>query len=438
MIEKFFSLKQRGTTFRTELRAGTVTFLSMAYIIAIQPIILAQAGMDSGAVMVGTCIASAIATLIMGLYANYPIGLAPGMGENFYFSYTLVKGKGIPWRTALGIVFLSGAAFFGVSLLKVREKIIDAIPRSLKNGIAVGIGFFIAMLGLKDAGFIVLREGALSLGNLHHPGTLLATVGLVIIAVLMARKVKGAIFIGMLITFFLGLPFGIVKFHGIVSKPPSLSPILFKMDIKAALSLSFIVPILAFFIMDMFDTIGTLIGIAEQAGFVDEKGRLPGMKKALLADSAGTLIGTTLGNSTVTSFIESATGVAEGGRTGLTAVFVSLYFLLSVFFYPFVKSLIGGYKWGGTVVHPITSPVLIIVGAMMFSNVRKMNLDDPTEYIPSLLTVLGMPLTMSISDGLGFGFISYALLKLLSGRAREVSLTLYILALVFVLKFAFL
>ncbi len=438
MLERLFSLSERGTTVRAELRAGTVTFLSMAYIIAIQPIILSQAGMDPGAVMVGTCIASAIATLIMGLYANYPIGLAPGMGENFYFSYTLVRGKGIPWRTALGIVFLSGAAFLGVSLLRVREKIINAIPRSLKNAIAVGIGFFIAMLGLKDAGFIVLQKGALSLGNLRHPGTVLAGAGLVIIAVLMARRVRGAIFIGMLATFLLGLPLGIVKFHGIISKPPSLSPVLFKMDIKAALSLSFLVPILAFFIMDMFDTIGTLIGIAEQAGFIDQEGRLPGMKRALVADSAGTLIGTAMGNSTVTSYIESATGVAEGGRTGLTAVFVSLYFFLAIFFYPFIKSLIGGYRWGGSVVYPVTSPVLIIVGAMMFANVRKMNLEDPTEYIPSLLTVLGMPLTMSISDGLGFGFISYTLLKLLSGRAREVSLTLYILALVFVLKFAFL
>ncbi len=438
MLEKLFRLKERGSNVKTELRAGTVTFLSMAYIIAVQPIILAKAGMDPGAVMVGTCIASAIATLIMGVYANYPIGLAPGMGENFYFAYTLVRGKGIPWRTALGIVFLSGLAFFGVSLLRVREKIINAIPRSLKNGIAVGIGFFIAMLGLKDSGFVVMREGALSLGNLHHPGTLLATAGLVIIAVLIARRVKGAIFIGMVVTFLIGLPFGIVKFHGFLSSPPSLSPILFKMDIKSALSLSFIVPILAFFIMDMFDTIGTLIGIAEQAGFVREDGSLPGMKRALLADSTGTVVGTVLGNSTVTSYIESATGVAEGGRTGLTAVFVSAYFLLAIFFYPFIKSLIGGVSWKGAVVYPITSPVLIIVGAMMFANVKKMDLEDPTEYIPSLLTVLGMPLTMSISDGLGFGFISYALLKLLAGRGREVSLTLYILALVFVLKFAFL
>lgn len=438
MLEKLFGLREAGTDIKTEFRAGTISFLSMAYIIAVQPVVLTKAGMDAGAVMVATCIASAFATLVMGLYANYPIGLAPGMGENFYFSYSLVQGRGIPWNVAMGVVFWSGLAFFGVTLLKVREKIVDAIPRSLKNAIAVGIGFFISYLGLEESGIIRISGGNPALGNLHNPGTLLAIFGLIIISVLIARKVKGAIFLGMGITYILGIPFGIVKFYGFVSSPPSLSPILFKMDIKAALSLSLVIPIIAFFIMDLFDTIGTLIGVAEQAGFLDEEGKMPRINRALMADAAGTLVGAGLGTSTVTSYIESATGVAEGGRTGLTSVFVSIYFILSLFFYPVVQSIVGGFKWHGEVVYPVTSPVLIIVGAMMFSNVRKINLTDPTEFVPSLLTVLGMPLTMSISNGLGFGFISYSLLKLLSGKGREVSPVLHILALLFVLKFAFL
>jgi len=438
MLEKLFDLSRAGTDIKTEFRAGTITFLSMAYIIAVQPVVLSKAGMDPGAVMVATCIASAFATLFMGLYANYPIGLAPGMGENFYFSYSLVQGRGIPWRVALGVVFWSGLAFLGVTLLRIREKIVDAIPRSLKNAIAVGIGFFIAYLGLEESGLVRIKGGNLSLGNLHNPGTLLAVVGLFIIAFFITRKIKGAIFLGMIITFLLGIPAGIVKFHGIISKPPSLSPILFKMDLKSSLSLSFLVPIIAFFIMDMFDTIGTLIGVAEQAGFIDKEGKMPRINRALIVDATGTVFGAGLGTSTVTSYIESATGVAEGGKTGLTSVFVSIYFVLALFFYPLIQSLVGGYTWKGDTVYPVTSPVLIIVGAMMFANIRKIDLDDPTEYIPSLLTVLGMPLTMSISNGLGFGFISYSLLKLGSGRGKEVSPVLHILALLFVLKFAFL
>ncbi len=438
MLEKIFGLRKAGTDLKTEFRAGTITFLSMAYIIAVQPVVLSKAGMAPGAVMVATCIASAITTLMMGIYANYPIGLAPGMGENFYFSYSLVLGRGIPWRVALGVVFWSGLAFFGVTLLKLREKIVDAIPRSLKNGIAVGIGFFIAYLGLENSGIIRIRDGNPSLGNFHNPGTLLAIAGLLLIGVLIARKIKGAIFMGMVITFILGIPFGIVKFYGFVSPPPSLSPIFLKMDIKSALSVSLIVPIVAFFIMDLFDTIGTLIGVAEQAGFINEEGKMPRMNRALLTDATGTALGAGLGTSTVTSYIESATGVAEGGKTGLTSVFVSIYFFLAIFFYPIIQSIVGGYKFGKEVVYPITSPVLIIVGAMMFANIRKVDLKDPTEFLPAILTVLGMPLTMSISDGLGFGFISYSVLKLLSGRGKEVSLVLHVLSLLFVLKFAFL
>ncbi len=442
LLETIFKLKENKTDFRTELRAGTITFLSMAYIIIVQPAVLSRAGMDTGAVMVATCLSSALATFIMGFYANYPIALAPGMGENFYFAQTLVRQLGIPWQTSLGIVFISGLGFLAITVLKVREAIINAVPRSLKNAIAVGIGLFIGFLGLKEAGIIqMIKAGGdvtLAMGNLHNPGVLLSIFGLLIISFLLARRVKGAIFFGMLITFLVGLPFRIVKFHGIFSSPPSISPTLFKMNLKAALNWEFIVPIIVFFFMDVFDTVGTLIGVSEQAGFIDEKGRLPRAERALFADAIGTVAGAALGTSTVTSYIESATGVAEGGRTGLTSVITGLYFILALFFYPIVKSLAGGYQWkeGAPFVFPITAPVLIIVGAMMFSNIKKVELEDPTEYVPAVLTILGMPLTMSIANGLGFGFISYAILKLLAGKAKEVHPVMYVLALVFILKFA--
>ena len=301
----------------------------------------------------------------------------------------------------------------------------------------MGIGLFIGFLGLKDAGIIKLTPFALQMGNLHNPGVLLSIFGLMVISFLLARQVKGAIFFGMLITFLAGLPFGIVKFHGIFSSPPSLNPTLFKMDLKQALDWAFVVPIIVFLFMDVFDTVGTLIGVSEQAGFIDKEGKLPRANRALFADAVGTVVGAAMGTSTVTSYIESATGVAEGGKTGLTSVVTGLYFILALFFYPVVQSLAGGFQWKGEgLVYPITAPVLITVGAMMFSNIKKVQLDDPTEYVPAVLTILGMPLTMSIANGLGFGFISYALLKLLAGRGREVHPVMYGLAVVFILKFA--
>ena len=423
---------------KTEVIAGITTFMTMAYIIFVQPQVLSAAGMDFDAVMMATILSAFIATLLMATLANYPIALAPGMGENFLFAYTVCLEMGVPWQVALGIVFISGVLFIILTLLRVREAIINAIPSSLKNAIAGGIGVFIAFIGLEWAGIIVDAPGSLvKLGDLRSPPALFFLFGFFLTAILMVKRVKGAILIGILGSALLGAITGWVKFTGFVSKPPSLAPTFLKLNILDALKFEFISITIVFFLLDLFDTVGTLIGIGEQAGFIKD-GKLPRARQALLADAIGTVVGSLLGTSTVTSYIESAAGVSEGGRTGITAMTTAFLFLLASFFAPVVRAIGGGIQIGSVTYHPFTAPALVIVGVFMLKNVVRINWDDMTEAIPAFLTLLGIPLTFSIATGLSLGFISYTLIKLLSGRGKEVHPVMYVVTAIFILKFAFL
>ncbi|MEA1912397.1 MAG: NCS2 family permease [candidate division WOR-3 bacterium] len=432
---EFFHLKDKGTSLRTEVIAGITTFMTMAYIIFVQPMLLSQIGMDFGAVMMATIISSIIATLIMGLYANYPIALAPAMGENFLFAYTIVLGMGVAWNKALGIVFISGLIFVILTLFRVREAVVNAIPDSLKKSIAAGIGIFITFIGLQWAGVIARSPASgVSLGSLNTNYVLLFFIGLFIMFFLIARKIKGAILWGILITAVIGIPMGIIKFQGVVSSPPSIAPTFFKLDILGALRWEYITPIVVLFLLDFFDTVGTLIGVSSLAGFL-KKGKLPKVGKALMADAVGTVIGSLLGTSTVSSYIESTTGVSEGGKTGLANIFTALCFLLAIFFYPLVKAIGGGCSVGEEVYYPVTAPALVVVGSLMIKTVSNIKWDDVTESIPAFLTLIGIPLTYSISDGMALGFISYPIIKLFAGRVREVHPVMWVLFSVFAFRF---
>lgn len=439
MIGRYFHFDEMGTTIRTEIIAGFTTFMAMAYIIFVQPAVLQVAGMDFDAVFVATCISSFVATLIMGVYANYPIALAPGMGENFFFVYTVVLTMGLTWQAALGAVLISGIVFVILTFLRIREMIINAIPESLKHGIAGGIGLFIAFIGFVQAGIIIKSPGGIvSLGNLHSPPVLLAIIGVFIISILLALRIKGGILIGIITTALIGVFMGVVKFQGIASLPPTIAPTFFKLDLVSTFKLGGVTVILIFLFMDMFDTIGTLVGVGTATGFIKD-GKLPRANKALLADATGTIFGAVLGTSTVTSYIESTAGVSSGGRTGFASVVTSLLFLVSLFFAPIIRMIGGGFEVSESVfLYPVTAPALIIVGSMMMRTVVKINWEDPSEYIPAFLTLIGMPLTYSIADGLAFGFISYPIVKLISGKGKEVSWLCYLLALLFILRYIFL
>lgn len=436
MLERLFRLRENGTTVRTELRAGLVTFLTMSYIIFIQPAVLSQAGMDFGAVMAATCISAAAATIMMGLVANYPIALAPGMGENFFFAFTVVVGMSVSWQVALGAVFLSGVAFFILSAIRLREMVIEAVPPSLQHAIAAGIGIFIAFIGLQQAGIVVGNPGSLvQLGDVRLAPVLLALAGLAITSVLLIRKAKGAILWGMLATAMLGLPFGLVEYHGMVSAPPSIAPTFLEMDVRGALALPLVTFI--FLYMVLFDTVGTVIGVSAQAGFLKD-GKIPRAGRVLMTDAVGTALGAALGTSTVTSYIESNAGVAEGGRTGLANMLTGLMFLLALFFIPLVQTIGGGYQvTPGKFLYPVTAPVMILVGCMMVKSIRKIEWNDLGEGVPSFLTIVGIPLTFNIAHGLALGFISYPVLKLLSGRGKEVSWLMYLLGSLLILTYAF-
>jgi adenine/guanine/hypoxanthine permease len=444
MLEKLFKLKENHTTVKTEIIAGSTTFLSMAYIIFVQPSVLSIAGMDFDSVMAATCISSAIACLIMALMANYPIALAPGMGENFYFTFTVVLGMGIAWEKALGAVFISGTIFLILSLFRVREMIIQAIPESLKNAIPAAIGVFITFVGLVQAGIIVKDPGGgiVSLGNVHSLPTILSLIGLAVIIFLMVRNVKGAILIGMLITAGIGFAMGIVEYKGIVSAPPSIAPTFLKLDIMGALELGFVTVLAIFLLMDMFDTIGTFIGVGQATGIMRD-GKFPRAGRALIADAAGTVSGALLGTSTVTSYIESTTGVREGGRTGLTAVVVAVFMLLALFFSPLVSMIGGGIPVtdaAGNILYmlyPITAPALILVGSFMAKSLKRCEWDDMTEAIPSFMTIVGMALTYNISHGLAFGFILYPAMKLMAGRWKEVPWLMYAIGGIFLLRYIY-
>jgi adenine/guanine/hypoxanthine permease len=445
MLEKLFKLKAHNTDVKTELIAGITTFMTMAYIILVNPAILSVpaphgAGMNFEAVMAATAISSAIATLLMALIANYPIALAPGMGMNALFSFTICGAMGVDWRIALGIVFVSSIIFILLTFWGVRELIFNAIPDTIKYATVVGIGLFIAFIGLKDAGIVVSNpETSVALGNLKSTPTLIAIAGIIIIATLMSLHVKGSILIGILFSGFIGYLTGIVHFdfsNGFLTIP-SLHATFGRMDVVGAFKMKYIGPIFTFLFFALFDAIGTLVGVTKQAGLM-KGGQLPGLKKALFVDAIGSSIGASLGTSPVTAYIESAAGTAVGGRTGLTSVFTALFMLLAIFFTPIAKGLGQGCLLGGAYLYPVTAPALIIVGSLMMSTIADIRWLEPSEAIPAFLTITTMPLTYSISNGLAVGFLSFPVIKLLSGKGRTVHWLVYLIAFVILLRFIYL
>jgi adenine/guanine/hypoxanthine permease len=427
-MERTFKLKEQGTDVRTELLAGLTTFLTMAYIIFVNPSILGDAGMPRDAVFVATCLAAALGTLVMGLYANYPIALAPGMGLNAYFAYGVVKGMGYSWEAALGAVFISGCLFIAISLFRIRELIIRGIPRSIRTAITAGIGLFLGIIALKNAGIIAAHPATyLTLGDLHKAPALLAIAGFFLIVALDRLRVKGAILIGIVVVTVLSFLFAGNKFAGIVSAPPSIDATLFKLDISQALSFGILNVVLVFFLVELFDATGTLMGVANRAGLLKE-GRMDRLNKALLADSTAIAAGALLGTSSTTAYIESAAGVQAGGRTGLTAVAVAVLFLACLFIAPLA----------GAVPAYATAPALFYVSCLMLRELVEVDWNDTTESVPAVVTALMMPFTYSIANGIAFGFISYAGLKLLTGRAKDVPLVAWIIAAVFVFRYVYL
>ncbi|UUY10196.1 NCS2 family permease [Pseudomonas sp. J452] len=428
MLEKLFQLKAHNTTVRTEILAGLTTFLTMAYILFVNPEILGKTGMDTGAVFVATCLAAAIGSAAMGLIANYPIALAPGMGLNAFFTYTVVLQMGYSWQVALGAVFISATLFFLLSIFRIREWIVNSIPLPLRSAIAAGIGLFLALIALKEAGLVIANPGTLvGLGDLHAPGPLLAIFGFFLIVALEARRVTGAVMIGILVVTAIAVALGVSKFGGIVSMPPSIMPTLMQLDIMGALDVGMISVIFAFLFVDLFDNTGTLIGVAKRAGLMSKDGHLPKMGRALIADSTAAMGGSLLGTSTTTSYIESASGVAAGGRTGLTACVVAVLFLLALFFAPLA----------GTVPPFATAPALLFIAVLMTSGLAEIDWDDITVAAPVVITALAMPLTFSIANGIAFGFISWVVIKALAGRFKELNPALVVLAAIFVIKFGF-
>ncbi|AXO60531.1 NCS2 family permease [Pseudomonas sp. phDV1] len=428
MLERLFQLNAHNTTVRTEVLAGVTTFLTMAYILFVNPNMLAETGMDHGAVFVATCLAAAIGSLVMGLLANYPIALAPGMGLNAFFTYTVVMTMGYSWQTALGAVFLSGAIFFLLSIFRIREWIINSIPLALRAGIAAGIGLFLAIIALKNAGIVVDHPATLvGLGDMSKGGALLACLGFFVIAALAYRKVTGAVMIGILLVTGLSIVLGLSDMQGVVSMPPSLMPTLLQLDIAGALDIGLISVIFAFLFVDLFDTSGTLVGVAQKADLLDKDGKMPRLGRALLADSTATMAGAALGTSTTTSYIESAAGISAGGRTGLTACVVAALFLLSLFFAPLA----------GSVPAYATAPALLFVAVLMMSSLAQIDWDDLTVAAPVVVAALAMPLTFSIANGIAFGFIAWTAVKVLAGRWRELNPAMWVLSALFIVKLAY-
>ncbi len=427
MLDSLFKIRELGTTVRTEVVAGFTTFMTMAYIVFVNPNILKDAGVPFEGVLFATCFSAAIACLFMAFLANYPIALAPGMGLNAYFTYTVCISMKVPWEVALGAVFLSGIFFLLLSIFGICGHIINQVPSSLKRSIAAGIGVFIALIGLQNAGIIAAHPVTmLTLGNLSEPSTLIALFGLGITALLLVRRVKGAIMLGILLATGLALAMKVAPLPEELIKIPEITPTFMKLDIPGALKLGILNIIVVFLFIDVLDSMGTLIGVGEQGGFI-QGGSLPRANRAFFADAVGTIAGACTGTSTVTAYIESAAGVAEGGKTGLTNVVVALLFLIAIFFSPVAKIIPSA----------ATAPALIIVGSLMIKGIADISWNDPTEAIPSFITIIVMPLSYSIAHGLAFGFISYMLLKLFAGRAREVSPMVWILGSLFLLRYLF-
>ncbi|ACQ54698.1 NCS2 family permease [Clostridium botulinum] len=428
-MENYFKLKENGTTFKTEILAGITTFMTMAYILVVNPGILSQAGMDFGAVFTATALSAAIATLLTGLYAKLPFAQAPGMGLNAFFAFTIVKQMGYSWEFALTAVFLEGIIFILLTIFNVREAIVNSIPNNIKKSISVGIGLLISFIGLDNARVVIHpKDGGtiVALGNITSGDALLAIIGILITGILLAKNIRGALLIGIVITTLIGIPMGITKVPtSFFSMPPSLSPIFLKFEWHNIFTPNMFIALFTLLFMDMFDTVGTLVGVATKAKMLDENGNVPRVKEALFCDAIGTTLGACLGTSTVSTFVESASGVAEGGRTGLTAVSTATMFLIALFISPLFIMIPS----------PATAPSLILVGLFMMSPIKEIELDDFTEAIPAFLTIIMMPLSYSISDGIVFGVVSYIVIKALTGKVKDVSLTTFIIGILFVLKF---
>lgn len=427
MLEKLFKLSEHGTSVRTEVLAGVTTFLTMSYIIFVNPEILSSTGMDRNAVFVATCLAAAVGSAVMALLANWPIGMAPGMGLNAFFAFTVVAALGFTWQQALGAVFISGVIFFILTVTGVRKWLVDGIPHSLRSAIAAGIGLFLAIIALKSSGIVVDNPATLiGLGNLHNPGTLLAIGGFFIIAALDALKVRGAILIGILIVTILSMLLGISEFQGVVSMPPSIAPTFMQMDLVGILHVGIIQVILVFVLVEVFDATGTLIGVAKRAKLIEE-GKPNNLGRALFADSTAIVAGSVLGTSSTTAYVESASGVQAGGRTGLTALTIAFLFLAALFISP-LAAAVPGYA---------TAPALLYVAGLMMRELVDIDWEDVTEATPAALTALAMPFTYSIANGLAFGFISYAIIKTATGRANQIHAATWLVAILFIIRFAF-
>ena len=428
-LNNFFKLKHNNTDVKSEIIAGFTTFLTMAYIIFVNPQIMEVSGMDKGAIFVGTCLAAAIACLVMGIFANWPIGLAPGMGLNAFFTYTVVGEMGYSWEIALGAVFIAGILFFLMSVTNLRSWMISSIPMNLRVAMGSGVGLFIGIIGLKSGGIIITNDATLlALGDFSKIETLLAALGFLIIAALSTRKIPGAIIIGILIITMIAIAADLIKFNGVISSPPSIAPILLKLDILGALNIGMLTVIMSFLFVNLFDTTGTLVGVATRANLLDENGEAENLDKALRADSGASIFGTFFGCSPVTSYVESSAGVEAGGRTGLTAVVVGFLFILSMFLSP-LASIIPAYATAGA---------LIYVAILMLAGIEKLNWNTVTELLPALIILIMIPLTFSIADGIALGFLSYVVLKITNGELKNISSAAWFLTLIFISKFIFL
>ena len=427
LLNNYFKLQESGTNVRTEVVAGVTTFLTMAYIIFVNPSILGDAGVPKDAVFVATCLAAALGSLMMGLYANYPIGMAPGMGLNAYFAYAVVLGMGVPWQTALGAVFISGCLFILVSVFGLRAMIVNGIPHSLRTAITVGLGLFLGLIALKSAGIVVANPATMvTAGDLRSAPALMAIGGFLLIVTLDRLRVRGAILIGMMVVTVASFFFGGNTFKGLVSAPPSLAPTLMQLDIGGAIGVGILNVVLVFFLVELFDATGTLMGVASRAGLLVD-GKMERLNRALLADSAAIVAGSALGTSSTTAYIESAAGVQAGGRTGLTAVVIALLFLACLFISPLA----------GVVPAYATAPALLFVACLMLRDLGNIDWEETTESIPAAICAVAIPFTYSIAHGIAFGFITYAMLKLLTGKAREVKVIVWIIAAAFTFKYAY-
>ena len=429
MLQKLFGFVPSSMTVKREVIAGLTTFLTMAYILAVNPSILSDAGMDKGAVFTATVVSSVLATLVMAMYAKLPFALAPGMGLNAFFAYTVVLTMGYSWQFALTAVFIEGIIFILLTVTGLRQKIVDSMPLVLRRAISPGIGFFIAFIGLKNAGIVSASPATfVTMGNLHDPAVLLAAFGILLSAVLLIKKVTGALLIGILVTTVIGIPLGVTHFSSVLDVPPSIAPIVMKFEWNNVLSFDMAVCVLTFLFIDMFDTIGTLLGVSHRAGMVDEKGNIPHLTEAFMADAIGTAAGAMLGTSTVTTYVESASGVNAGGRSGLTSFTTAICFALALFLAPLFLAIPA----------QATAPALVLVGVMMMTDVSKLHLGDFADAVPAFVCIALMPLTYSISDGILMGLITYVLLRIFAGRYRELKLGMIVLAVLFVLKYALL